>query len=158
MLDESGNPERNWLMISIRCALVGLLGFALATKLVDPSQLLVPLDAGLGLGQQGAAIGYVVVILALLVCIGLLALKRGALGVLATGVFFVIGAGYSLLLDARAFEGGCGCGVTVANGSENELILHTYQNAASAALCFFIGLRARTSGKGVNDEPEESYD
>lgn len=26
MLDELGNPERNWLMISIRCALAGLLG------------------------------------------------------------------------------------------------------------------------------------
>lgn len=157
MMGKAGNPGRNWLMISIRCALAGLLGFALVTKLVDPSQLLVPLDAGLGLGQRGAAVGYVAVVAALLSCIGLLVLRRGASGVMATGIFFVIGAGYSLLLDARAFEGGCGCGVTIAKGSENELVLHAYQNAASAVLCFFIGLRARTPGKGVNDESEESY-
>jgi len=83
------NPGRNWLMIGIRCSLAGLLGFALVTKLVDPSQLLVPLDSGLGFGQRGAAVGYIAVVAALLACIGLLMLRRGATGVLATGVFFV---------------------------------------------------------------------
>lgn len=86
MTGKAGNPGRNWLMISIRCALAGLLGFALVTKLVDPSQLLVPLDSGLGLGQRGAAVGYIAVVAALLACIGLLVLRRGASGVLATFV------------------------------------------------------------------------
>lgn len=157
MMGTAGNHGRNWLIFSIRYALAGLLGFALVTKLVNPSQLLVPLDVGLGLGQRGAAVGSIAAVAALLSCIGLLVLRRGSSGVLATGVFFVVGAGYSLLLDARSFEGGCGCGVTIAKGGENELVLHAYQNAACAALCFFIGFRARTPGKGVNDEPEKSY-
>lgn len=95
---------------------------------------------------------FVVTVLALMVCIVLLILRRGGLGFAVSGVFFILGAVYSVFLSQNQNQGGCGCGVSIAADSEHELVIHAYQNAACAVLCLFFGVRARSSAKGVSDE------
>ncbi len=95
---------------------------------------------------------FVVTVLALMVCIVLLILRRGGLGFAVSGVFFIVGAVYSVYLSQHQYQGGCGCGVSIAADSEHELVIHAYQNAACAVLCLFFGVRARSSAKGVADE------
>lgn len=155
MGQETGGGSRGVLGWIVRGALVGLFGYALVTKLIDPSQFLDPLVYGVGLSSAGVV--FVATVAALLLCMLALLLRRGALGLFLSAVFFVAGAGYSVYLGQQRYEGGCGCGVSIAQGGENELVMHTYQNAACAALCVFIGIRTRLSGKGEQDESEGAF-
>ncbi len=66
------------------------------------------------------------------------------------GIGFLVGALYSVYLNQHQYQGGCGCGVSIAKGAENELVVHAYQNAASAVLCLFLGFRAGLPRKGVS--------
>ncbi len=139
-----------------RVSLAGLFGFALATKLIDPQRLLTPFEYGLGLGPLAAGSLFLLTVLALCVCIALLLTRRGGLGLVLSAAFFIAGAGYSIYLSQHQYQGSCGCGVSVARGSEHELMIHAYQNAACAALCLFLGVRARKPGKGEDDESKVS--
>lgn len=136
--------------VVVRLSLVGLFGFAIATKLNDPSQLLNPLEYGIGISSMLAGVMFVVTVLALLACIVLLLLHRGGIGFAVFGVFFIAGAVYSVYLSQHQYQGGCGCGVSIAKGAENELVVHAYQNAASAVLCLFLGFRAGLPRKVVS--------
>lgn len=154
MGQETGDGSRGVLGWTVRGALVALFGYALASKLIDPGRLLDPLVNGVGLSRAGAGVVFLVTVTGLLACILVLLLRRGAAGLFLSAVFFVGGAGYSAYLSQQGYAGGCGCGVSIAQGSENELVAHTYQSAACAALCVFIGIRINMSGKGEQDESE----
>lgn len=80
---------------------------------------------------------------------------RSGLGLVLSGVFFAAGAAYSIVLDQNSYTGSCGCGVSAAPGAANQLIVHAYQNSASAVLCLFLGFRARRGGDFENDETHE---
>lgn len=140
------------LGVVVRLGLVALFGYALATKLIDPSQLLNPFEYGIGMSSALAGVMFVVTLLALLVCVMLLHFRRGGVGFVVSGVFFIVGAVYSAYLSRHQYQGSCGCGVSIAEGAENELVIHAYQNAASAVLCLFLGLRASLPENGFDDE------
>lgn len=80
MGQETGGGSRGVLGWIVRGALVGLFGYALVTKLIDPSQLLDPLVYGVGLSSAGAGVVFVATVVALLLCMLALLLCRGALG------------------------------------------------------------------------------
>lgn len=138
------------LGVVVRLSLVVLFGYALASKLIDPSQLLNPFEHGIGMPSMLAGVMFIVTVLALLVCIVLLLLHRGGAGLAVSGVFFLVGALYSVYLNQHQYQGGCGCSVSIAKGAENELVVHAYQNAASAVLCLFLGFRAGLPRKVVS--------
>lgn len=132
---------KRWIQILVKAAIAALFGLALASKLRDPSQLLTPLRDGLGLGQGLASVFFVVTVGALAASAGLLLLRRDNLGLIAAGLFFLVGAIYSVTLSQMGYRGDCGCGVSLAKDSANPLITHAYQNAACAAFALFLGVR-----------------
>lgn len=101
---------------------------------------------GLGLDATAAGLLFVLVVCVLAACIGALVLWRTRAGLLLAGGFFVCGAAYAVLLQTRGWTGSCGCGVATVADSSNPLIRHAYQNAACAALCLFLGFRAKPEG------------
>ena len=125
------------------------------SKMVDPSRFLSPLQNGLGLSGSGAGAFFVVTVLTLGILIALLLFRKGQAGLVLSGVFFAAGAGYSLILDHNKYTGSCGCGVSAAPDAANQLIVHAYQNSASAVLCLFLGFRARLGGENENEEANE---
>ena len=139
----------------VRLSIAGLFGLALTSKLVDPSRFLTPLEGGLGLTNAGAGGFFVFTVLTLAVLIALLLFRRSGLGLVLSGVFFVVGAAYSIVLDQNSYTGSCGCGISAAPDAANQLIVHAYQNSASAVLCLFLGFRARLGGGSENEEANE---
>ncbi len=144
-----------WVQLIARGAVAGLFLLAIATKLFDPEQLLTPLRVGLGFSSMSAGVFFLVTVFILLVCVSLLLFWRGGLGLVLSGVFFAAGAMYAIVLNKQNYQGDCGCGVTVASGSANQLVVHAYQNSASAVLCLFLGFRARLEGDGHEESKNE---
>lgn len=153
-----GNDQsaRRTVLTLARLSVAGLFGYALATKLIDPQQLLTPFEYGLGLSPRLSGFMFILTVLALCICIVLLLRYRCGLGLVLSAAFFIVGAGYSVYLSHHQYQGSCGCGVSIAKGSEHELMIHVYQNAACAALCLFLGFRARSPEKGFGDETKIS--
>lgn len=155
MGSEQNSLGSRWLLKSARWCVAGLFGYALTTKLINPGQLLKPFEYGLGLlSSMLAGVMFVLTVLVLVICLLLLLLRRGSVGFVLSGVFFIVGAVYSVYLSLHQYQGGCGCGVSIAKGSEHELMIHAYQNTACAVLTFFIGFRAGRLEKGEQDESE----
>jgi uncharacterized membrane protein YphA (DoxX/SURF4 family) len=133
--------------LAVRVALIVLFAVAATKKLYEPTRLLTPLHEGLGLSQPVAAAAFVAVI-AILLSVCLVLVFRPSAGLAAAGLFFIVGAGYAVLLDSRSYQGPCGCGIASAADSANPLRTHAYQNTACAALCLFLTFRARPGGVG----------
>ncbi len=155
-MEQERSIKIGWVQWGVRLSVAGLFGMALAGKLVDPSRFLTPLQGGLGLSGSGAGAFFVMTVLTLGVLIALLLFRRSGLGLVLSGVFFAAGAAYSIVLDQNSYTGSCGCGVSAAPDTANQLIVHVYQNAASAVLCLFLGFRARFGGEDENEEANEN--
>jgi len=154
-MDQHGTSKFGLMQWVVRLSIAGLFGLALTSKLIDPTRFLSALQGGLGLSNAGAGSFFVFTVFTLAVLIALLLFRKSGLGLVLSGVFFIAGAAYSVTLNQHRYTGSCGCGVSAAPDAANQLIVHAYQNSASAVLCLFLGFRARLGGGYENEETNE---
>lgn len=116
----------------LRLVLLLVFGWGIWGKLTAPAELLQALTLGLGLREPIAQMLGFLVLVALVSVVLCLMIGPDVLAMGSSAVFFLVGAGYVILLANRGYSGDCGCGVRVGPQS---LWAHAGINALMATCC-----------------------